>query len=45
MVFETHGLILSVHYEARFLQEPHALDRIARGFERIVAYYSTGTSA
>lgn len=40
MVFETHGLILAVHYEERFLQNPGAIDCIHRGFERIVAYYS-----
>lgn len=40
MVFEVHGLILAVHYEARFLQNPGAIDRIHRGFERIVAHYS-----
>lgn len=41
MIFEIHGLILAVHYEARFLQKPGAIERISRGFERIVAYYST----
>ena len=45
MVFEVHGLILSVHYEARFLQNPAAIDRIHRGFERIVAYYASPAAA
>ena len=45
MIFEIHGLILSVHYEARFLQNPAAIDRIHRGFERIVAYYASPAAA
>ena len=45
MVFEVHGLILSVHDEARFLQNPAAIDRIHRGFERIVAYYASPAAA
>lgn len=45
MVFEVHGLILSAHYEARFLQTPAAIDRIHRGFERIVAYYASPAAA
>ena len=45
MVFEVHGLILSAHYEARFLQNPAAIDRIHRGFERIVAYYASPAAA
>ncbi len=40
MMFELHGLILGVHYEARFLENPQALDRVHRGFERILAHYT-----
>ncbi len=40
MVFEVHGLILSAHYEVRFLRHSDAIDRIHRGFERIVHYYA-----
>jgi AcrR family transcriptional regulator len=34
--FEIHGLILAVHYEARFLRRPGTLERALRGFDRIV---------
>lgn len=37
MAFEIHGLILALHYEARFLQNPGAIQRALAGFERIVA--------
>jgi AcrR family transcriptional regulator len=38
--FEIHGLILSVHYEARFLQKPGSLERAQRAFGQILARYS-----
>jgi hypothetical protein len=31
MLFEIHGLILALHYEARFLQTPGSIDRAPRG--------------
>ena len=37
VTFEIHGLILALHYEARFLQRPGALDRATRGFHNILA--------
>ena len=37
MAFEIHGLILALHYEARFLQNPGAIQRALAGFDRIVA--------
>lgn len=37
--FEIHALILAVHYEARFLQRPGALERARRGFDNILARY------
>ena len=40
MLFEIHGLILALHYEARFLQNPGSLDRAIRGFHNILARYS-----
>ena len=40
MVFEVHGLILSAHYEVRFLHRPGASERIQRGFERIVRQFA-----
>jgi AcrR family transcriptional regulator len=38
--FEIHGLILALHYEARFLRRTGALERAQRGFDRILARYS-----
>ncbi len=43
MAFEIHGLILALHYEARFLKKPGSLDRANRGFENIVARYGAPT--
>jgi len=37
MAFEIHGLILALHYEARFLKTPGPLERAWRAFEHIVA--------
>jgi AcrR family transcriptional regulator len=39
MLFEIHGLILALHYEARFLKEADALARANRGFENILRQY------
>lgn len=36
MTFEIHGLILALHYEARFLKTPNSVERALAGFERIV---------
>ena len=44
MLFEIHGLILALHYEARFLQNPGSLDRAIRGFHNILARYSAPTA-
>jgi AcrR family transcriptional regulator len=41
MLFELHGLILSLHHDARFLRRPGALARAGAGFERIVSHYAT----
>jgi AcrR family transcriptional regulator len=38
--FEIHGLILALHYEARFLQAPGSLGRAQAGFENIVARHA-----
>jgi AcrR family transcriptional regulator len=37
MAFEIHGLILALHYEARFLRNPGAAQRARKGFSEIVA--------
>ena len=39
VTFEIHGLILVLHYEARFLQRPGALSRALQGFDNILARY------
>ncbi|MCL1961083.1 MAG: TetR/AcrR family transcriptional regulator [Desulfovibrionaceae bacterium] len=37
--FEIHGLILALHYDARFLQRPGAFERAQRSFDNILARY------
>jgi len=39
LLFEIHGLILALHYEARFMQAPDATQRVQRGFENILRPY------
>lgn len=39
MAFEIHGLILALHYEARFLKKPNSIDRANTGFENILVRY------
>jgi AcrR family transcriptional regulator len=39
VAFEIHGLILAVHYEARFLKKPGAIERAAHGFQHILQRY------
>lgn len=39
MAFEIHGLILALHYEARFLKTPDAIDRAHAGFDHILTRY------
>ena len=36
VVFEIHGLILALHYEARFLKTPNSADRAHQGFANIL---------
>ncbi|AVP58837.1 TetR/AcrR family transcriptional regulator [Pulveribacter suum] len=40
MLFEIHGLILALHYEARFLKTPGSLGRATTGFDNILARYA-----
>ena len=37
MAFEIHGLILALHYEARFLKTPGSIARARTGFANILA--------
>ena len=39
MAFEIHGLILALHYEARFLKTPRSMDRANAGFANIIKRY------
>jgi AcrR family transcriptional regulator len=39
MVFEIHGLILALHYEARFLKSAQSFARASLGFENILQRY------
>ena len=43
MAFEIHGLILALHYEARFLNKPGSIERAHRGFANILAHYAAPT--
>lgn len=45
MVFEVHGLILALQYEARFLRSSKSLERTARGFENILQRYGAQVQA
>jgi len=41
MAFEIHGLILAMHYEARFLRNSHATERARRGFSLLLDRYAS----
>jgi len=43
MSFEIHGLILALHYEARFLKTAKSLNRAKQGFEHILVRYGAST--
>jgi AcrR family transcriptional regulator len=36
LLFEIHGLVLSVHHDARFLKYPGTIERALRGFDRVI---------
>jgi AcrR family transcriptional regulator len=42
MQFEIHGLILSLHHDARFLRSEGAINRARLAFERVVQFYALG---
>lgn len=44
IAFEIHALILGLHYEARFLKSPGAMDRAQLAFERIIERHSRASS-
>ena len=41
IAFEIHGLILALHYEARFLKTPGSMDRAVQAFESVLARYGS----
>jgi AcrR family transcriptional regulator len=45
MLFEIHGLILALHYEARFLKNPGSIARANAGFENILQRCGAGPAA
>jgi AcrR family transcriptional regulator len=45
IVFEIHGLILALHYEARFLKTPDSIERAHQGFEHIISRYAVAQSS
>jgi len=44
MAFEIHGLILALHYEARFLKSPGSIDRAKAGFANILVRYGSAAA-
>lgn len=44
MLFEIHGLILALHYEARFLKHPGSIARANAGFDHILKQYGNDTA-
>jgi len=42
IAFEIHGLILALHYEARFLKTPGSMQRTLQAFQSILARYGSG---
>jgi hypothetical protein len=45
MLFEIHGLILSLHHDARFLRSAGAEDRARTAFERLIQHYTLGAAS
>ena len=43
ILFEIHGLILALHYEARFLKSPGSMDRAVKGFNSILERYAASS--
>lgn len=41
IAFEIHGLILALHYEARFLKTPGSMERAVQAFQSILARYGS----
>ena len=44
MAFEIHGLILALHYEARFLKTPDSIGRATVGFDNVLRRYGANAA-
>lgn len=44
VAFNIHGLILALHYEARFLRKPGAIERALAGFDDVLARYGASSA-
>ena len=44
VAFNIHGLILALHYEARFLRRPGAIERALAGFDDVLARYGASSA-
>ncbi|GAB4202840.1 MAG: TetR/AcrR family transcriptional regulator [Tibeticola sp.] len=44
VAFNIHGLILALHYEARFLRRPGAIERALAGFDDVLARYGASST-
>jgi AcrR family transcriptional regulator len=45
ILFEIHGLILALHYEARFLKTPGSMEHALTGFENILQRYGAAAQS
>ena len=45
IAFELHGLILALHYEARFLKNDNTIARTKAGFDHVLERYATQPSS
>ncbi len=44
LMFEIHGLVLSLHHDARFMRTPGSVERSLRGFDRLIDSTLTSTT-
>src|SRR5690606_34705490 len=45
LAYEIHGLILALHYEAKFLHKPGSIARAHAGFAHVLSTYAQGAAA
>ena len=44
LIFEMRAMVLALHHDARFLGDTHAVERIARGYARLIDSYRAKSS-